>query len=83
MTLTDPATIEDLRGIVASLAPSVARPLPDLGHWAVGQRKGLPTITLLLTDAECDQLLPVFESHDGISKIRIEETQHNGNRQAT
>jgi len=83
LTLTDPATIEDLRGIVASLAPSVARPLPDLGHWAVGQRKGLPTITLLLTDAECDQLLPVFESHDGISKIRIEETQRNGNRQAT
>lgn len=74
LTVSDPATIEDLRGIVASLAPSVARPLPDLGHWAVGQRKGLPTITLLLTDAELDQLVPVFEAHDDISKIRIEET---------
>ena len=80
LTVTDPATIEELKGIVASLAPSVARPLPDLGHWTIGQRKGLPTITLLLTDAECDQLVPVFESHDGITKIRIEETNESNSQ---
>ncbi|GMR01692.1 MAG: hypothetical protein BMS9Abin20_0011 [Acidimicrobiia bacterium] len=74
LTVADVATIDDLRGIVTALAPTAARPLPDIGHWAVGQRKGLPTISLILTDEEYSQLVPVFESHEGISKIRIEET---------
>jgi len=74
LTVDDPATIEDIRGIVTGLAPTAARPLPDIGHWAVGQRKGLPTITLMLTDEELNQLVPFFESHDGISKLRIQET---------
>ena len=74
LTVDDPATIDDIRGIVTGLAPTAARPLPDIGHWAVGQRKGLPTITLMLTDEELNQLVPVFESHDGISKLRIQET---------
>ena len=73
LTVDDPATLEDIRGIVAGLAPTAAKPLPDIGHWAVGQKKGRPTITLMLTEEEFHQLLPMFESHDGISKIRIIE----------
>ncbi len=74
LTVTDVQTIDDLRDIVMGLAPTAARPLPDIGHWAVGQRKGLPTITLILNDTELNQLVPVFESHEGISKLRIQET---------
>jgi uncharacterized membrane protein YhiD involved in acid resistance len=72
LTVSDPATIEEIRDIVSGLAPAAARAFPDVGHWAVGQRKGLLTITLILTDEQSDQLIPIFESHDGISKIRIE-----------
>ena len=75
LTVADPSTIDDIRGIVEGLAPSAAKPLPDIGHWQVGQRKGLPTLTLILSDEELNQLVPVLESHDGISKIRIEETK--------
>lgn len=74
LTVEGPTTIEDIRNIIAGLAPTAARPLPDIGHWAVGQRKGAPTITLILNDTEMSQLVPIFESHDGISKIRIQET---------
>ena len=74
LTVTDPATIEDIRTIVESLAPTASKPLPDIGHWLVGQKKGLPTLTLILNDEQLNQLVPVFESHDGITKIRIEET---------
>jgi uncharacterized membrane protein YhiD involved in acid resistance len=74
LTVSDPSTIEEIRDIVAGLAPAAARAFPDVGHWAVGQKKGLLTITLILTDEQCDQLLPIFESHEGISKIRIENT---------
>ncbi len=73
LTVDQPSTIDDIRDIVTGLAPTAAKALPDIGHWAVGQRKGLPTITLILTDEELNQLLPVFESHDGIPKIRIHE----------
>lgn len=73
LTVDDPATIEEIRDIVTNLAPTASKVLPDIGHWAVGQKKGLPTITLILNDEELSQLLPLFESHDGISKIRIEE----------
>ena len=72
LTVDDPATIEELRELVTTLAPTAARVLPDIGHWAVGQRKGVPTITLILNDEELNQLVPVFESHEGISKIRIQ-----------
>ena len=75
LTVTDPATIEDIRTIVEGLAPTASKPLPDIGHWMVGQRKGLPTLTLILNDEQLNQLVPVFESHDGITKIRIEETE--------
>ncbi len=74
LTVSDPATIEEIREIVSGLAPAAARAFPDVGHWAVGQKKGLLTITLILTDEQSDQLIPIFESHEGISKIRIEET---------
>jgi uncharacterized membrane protein YhiD involved in acid resistance len=74
LTVDDPATIQNIRDIVTDLAPTAARVLPDIGHWAVGQKKGLPTITLILNDEQLNQLLPMFESHDGISKIRIQET---------
>lgn len=74
LTVNNPATIEDIRDIVTGLAPTAARVLPDIGHWAVGQKKGLPTITLILTEEELNQLVPVFEAHDGITKIRIQET---------
>jgi uncharacterized membrane protein YhiD involved in acid resistance len=74
LTVSDPATIEEIRDIVSGLAPTAARAFPDVGHWAVGQKKGLLTITLILTDEQSDQLIPIFESHEGISKIRIEET---------
>ncbi|MCL1587785.1 MAG: MgtC/SapB family protein [Actinomycetia bacterium] len=74
LTVTDPATIEDIRTIVEGLAPTASKPLPDIGHWLVGQKKGLPTLTLILNDEQLNQLVPVFESHDGITKIRIEET---------
>ncbi len=74
LTVEDPSTIEDLRTIVETLAPSAARPLPDIGHWAIGQKKGLPTVSLILNDTELNQLVPVFESHDGVTKLRIEET---------
>lgn len=74
LTVDNPATIDDLRGIVTALAPTAARVLPDIGHWAVGQKKGVPTITLILNDEELKQLVPVFESHDGVSKIRIQGT---------
>lgn len=74
LTMDDPATIEDIRKLVSALAPTAARVLPDIGHWAVGQRKGFPTLTLILNDEELNQLVPVFESHEGISKIRIQET---------
>ncbi|MDK1017679.1 MAG: MgtC/SapB family protein [Actinomycetota bacterium] len=74
LTVADPSTIEDVRTIIAGLAPTASRPLPDIGHWAVGQKKGVPTITLILNDTELNQLVPVFESHEGISKIRIQET---------
>jgi uncharacterized membrane protein YhiD involved in acid resistance len=73
LTVGDPATIEEIRGIVTNLAPTASKVLPDIGHWAVGQKKGLPTITLILNDEELGQLLPLFETHDGISKIRIQE----------
>ncbi|MEN8040375.1 MAG: MgtC/SapB family protein, partial [Actinomycetota bacterium] len=73
LTVDDPSTIDDIRDIVTGLAPTAAKALPDMGHWAVGQKKGLPTITLILSDEEFNQLIPVFESHDGISKIRIQE----------
>ena len=74
LTVTDPATIEDIRGIVETLAPTAAKPLPDIGHWQVGQKKGFPTLTLILSDEQLNQLIPLFESHDGITKIRIQET---------
>lgn len=74
LTVTDPTTIDDIRGIVEGLAPTAAKPLPDIGHWQVGQRKGFPTLTLILSDEQLNQLIPLFESHDGITKIRIEET---------
>ncbi|MDK1037889.1 MAG: MgtC/SapB family protein [Actinomycetota bacterium] len=74
LTVANPSTIEDVRTIIAGLAPTASRPLPDIGHWAVGQKKGVPTITLILNDTELNQLVPVFESHEGISKIRIQET---------
>ena len=74
LTVTDPATIEDIRTIVEGLAPTASKPLPDIGHWLVGQKKGFPTLTLILSDEQLNQLIPVFESHDGITKIRIEET---------
>ena len=73
LTVDDPATIQDIRDIVTDLAPTASKVLPDIGHWAVGQKKGFPTITLILNDEELNQLLPLFESHDGISKIRIQE----------
>jgi uncharacterized membrane protein YhiD involved in acid resistance len=72
LTVNDPATIQEIRDIVTDLAPSASKVLADIGHWAVGQRKGLPTVTLILNDEELNQLLPLFESHDGISKIRIQ-----------
>ena len=75
LTVTDPATIEDIRTIVEGLAPTASKPLPDIGHWLVGQKKGLPTLTLILNDEQLNQLVPVLESHDGITKIRIEETK--------
>jgi uncharacterized membrane protein YhiD involved in acid resistance len=75
LTVSDPSTIEEIRDIVSGLAPSAARALPDVGHWAVGQKRGLLTITLILTDEQFDQLIPIFESHEGISKIRIEKTE--------
>ncbi|GMQ92581.1 MAG: hypothetical protein BMS9Abin12_0057 [Acidimicrobiia bacterium] len=71
LTMIDVASIEDIREIVVALAPTAARVLPDIGHWAVGQRKGFPTITLILNDEELNQLVPVFESHESISQIRI------------
>lgn len=74
LTVANPATIGDIRDIIASLAPTASRPLPDIGHWVVGQKKGLPTITLMLNDTEMNQLVPVFESHEDISKIRIQAT---------
>jgi putative Mg2+ transporter-C (MgtC) family protein len=74
LTVTDPSTIDDIRGIVEGLAPTAAKPLPDIGHWQVGQKKGLPTLQLMLNDDQMNQLVPVFESHDGITKIRIQET---------
>ena len=74
LTVTDPATIEDIRSIVEGLAPAAAKPLADIGHWQVGQRKGLPTLTLILSDEQLNQLIPLFESHDDIVKIRIQET---------
>ena len=73
LTVDDPATIQDIRDIVTDLAPTASKVLPDIGHWAVGQKKGLPTITLILNDEELSQLVPLFEAHDGISKIRIQE----------
>ena len=73
LTVADPSTIQEIRDIVTDLAPTASKVLPDIGHWAVGQKKGLPTITLILNDEELNQLLPLFESHDGISKIRIQE----------
>ena len=73
LTVDDSATIHDIRDIVTDLAPTASKVLPDIGHWAVGQKKGSPTITLILNDEELNQLLPLFESHDGISKIRIQE----------
>lgn len=73
LTVRDPATIEDLRALVTDLAPSAARALPDVGHWAVGSKKGDPTISLILNDADRNQLVPLFEAHAGVSKIRIQE----------
>lgn len=75
MTVKDPATIEDLRSLVTDLAPSAARALPDVGHWAVGSKKGDPTISLILNERDLNQLIPLFEAHNGVSKIRIHE--HN------
>lgn len=43
--------------------------------WAVGQEHGLLTVTLILTDEQADQLIPIFETHEGITKIRIAETK--------
>lgn len=73
LTVAGRETIEDIREIVVSFAPTAAKPLPDIGHWQVGQKKGLPTITLILTEQESNQLLPIFESHEGITKTRIQE----------
>ncbi len=73
LTVVGRETIEDIREIVLSFAPTAAKPLPDIGHWAVGQKKGLPTITLILTNQESNQLLPIFESHEGITRTRIQE----------
>ena len=74
LTVTDPTTIDDIRNIVEGLAPTAAKPLPDIGHWQVGQRKGLPTLNLILSDSEANQLMPLLESHEGITKIKIQET---------
>jgi hypothetical protein len=41
----------------------------------VGQEHGLLTVTLILTDEQADQLIPIFETHEGITKIRIAETK--------
>ncbi len=73
LTVDNTTTIHEIRDIVTDLAPTASKVLPDIGHWAVGQKKGLPTITLILNDEELNQLLPLFESHEGISKIRIQE----------
>lgn len=73
LTVAGRETIEDIREIVVSFAPTAAMPLPDIGHWVVGQNKGRPTITLILNDQESNQLLPIFESHEGITKTRIQE----------
>jgi uncharacterized membrane protein YhiD involved in acid resistance len=75
LTVQDASTIEDIRRTVTTLAPSAARPMPDMGHWTIGQRKGQPTLTLSLSETELSQLVPVFESNDEISKIRIEATE--------
>jgi len=74
LTVSDPATIDDIRRIVEGLAPIAAKPVPEIGHWQVGQRKGLPTLNLILSDEQLNQLVPLFESHDDILKIRIQET---------
>jgi uncharacterized membrane protein YhiD involved in acid resistance len=74
LTVNDASTIEELKATVETLAPSAARPLPDIGHWAIGQKKGLPTVSLILNDTELNQLVPLFESHEGVTKMRIEET---------
>jgi len=74
MTVTDPAAIDDIRDIVEGLAPTAAKPLPDIGHWQVGVKKGFPTLSLILTDTELHQIVPFLESHDDIVKIKIQET---------
>ncbi|MEN8239091.1 MAG: MgtC/SapB family protein [Actinomycetota bacterium] len=74
LTVSDPATIDDIRGMIEGLAPTAAKPLPDIGHWQVGQKKGLPTLSLILSDTELNQIVPLLESHDDILKIRIQET---------
>lgn len=72
LTVSDAATIDTIRKTVTDLAPSASKPMADMGHWTVGQHKGRPTLTLLLTDGELNQLIPVLESLDGVAKVRIE-----------
>ena len=75
LTVADAETIDAIRKTVARLAPTAAKPMPDTGHWTMGQHKGRPTLTLQLTDNELNQLVPILESLDGVSKVRIEETK--------
>lgn len=72
LTVHDAVTIENIRNVVTNLVPSAAKPMPDLGHWEIGQHKGLPTLTLKLTEEELNQLVPIFEADDGVRKIRIQ-----------
>ncbi|MCZ7533293.1 MAG: MgtC/SapB family protein [Acidimicrobiia bacterium] len=72
LTVADAATIQNIRKSVTALMPSAAKPMADIGHWAVGQHKGLPTLTLKLSDEELHQLVPLFEADEAIRKIHIE-----------
>lgn len=72
LTVESASTIQNIRKTVEALMPSAARPMADMGHWAIGQSKGLPTLTLLLSDEELHQLIPIFETDDTIRKIHVE-----------
>lgn len=71
LTVADASTIQNIRKTVTALMPSAAKPMADMGHWAIGQSKGLPTLTLLLSDEELQQLVPIFETDDAVRKTRI------------
>lgn len=75
LTVADAATIQSIRKSVTALMPSAAKPMADMGHWAIGQHKGMPTLTLQLSDEELQQLVPVFEADDAVRKIRIESNR--------